>query len=224
MIFSLFYIALCFWVIDIICYFLYPIEEEFECWCNIGKKHIIAHSSKDKDIWENEELSNKGLTKNYWINKNNRCKDLFQCSKCFYVSNSFIPFIKQNENIALKVSDSQTTNDSLKVSDSQATNDNAIAINIISEEGYFPIPCYPDDLFKDVLNKFFKDSPQYNLDNCYFIGHGQILKANLTISKNNIKNGENIQLNLNNIDNNDDNKNDFNEDDNDYKAYHDKSD
>jgi hypothetical protein len=46
------------------------------------------------------------------------------------------------------------------------------------------------------------------------------LQPNLTISKNNIKNGENIQLHLINIDNN----KDFNEDDNDYKAYHDMSD
>jgi len=50
------------------------------------------------------------------------------------------------------------------------------------------------------------------------------LQSNLTFSKNNIKNGENIQLNLNHIDNNDDNNNDFNEDDNDYKAYYDKND
>ena len=218
LIFVLFYIALCFWVIDTIYCFLYPEEDEVQCWCNIGKDHIIAYCSKDKNIWENEKIPNKGLTERYWINKKNNFKDLFQCSKCFYNPNSFLPFIKKDEDNTLKVSDSQT----IKVSDTKATN--AIAINIIFNEGYFPIPCYPDDLFKDVLNKFFKVCPQYNLDNCYFLGSGQRLQSNLTISKNNIKNGENIQLHLINIDNNNDNNKDFNEVDNDYKAYHDMTD
>ena len=46
------------------------------------------------------------------------------------------------------------------------------------------------------------------------------MQPNLTISKNKIKNGENIQLVLINNDNN----NDFNGDDNDYIAYNDMSD
>ena len=219
----LFYIVLCFWVIDIICYFCCQEKEEEVHWCNIGNEHIMVYCSKYKNIWEQEEISNKGLTKKFWVNKKNSYKDLFQCSKCFYNPNSFFPFIKKNENDSLKVSDTETNN--------------AIAINIISNDSIFPILCYPDDLFKNVLNKFFKDSPQYNLDNCYFLGHAQILQPNLTISKNGIKNGENIQLILNNNDynngnnndfdendNNNSNNNDFDEDDIDYQAYNDMSD
>ena len=68
-------------------------------------------------------------------------------------------------------------------------------------------------------------------------GHGTILQPKLTISNNGIKNGENIQLILNNNDYNNGNNNDFDENDNnngnnnnfdeddiDYQAYNDMSD
>ena len=151
-------------------------------------------------------------------------KNLFQCSKCFYNPNTFIPFIKNKE----KVLDTKNINDSLKVSNTKNTKTtNPIVINIFSnDEGYFPILCYPDDLFKNVLNEFFKDYPQYNLDNCYFLGHAERMQPNLTISENGIKNKENIQLKLKDNDNDDVYQNyfdSFDEDnnDNDYQAYND---
>ena len=82
-------------MIDIIYYFLCQEKKEVEYWCNIGNKYIIIHYSKEINILEKEEISNKGLTKWFWINKKKNYIDLFQCLKCFYNPNSFIPFIKK---------------------------------------------------------------------------------------------------------------------------------
>ena len=206
--FFLFYIVLCFWVIDIIIYFLCPYRKKDHYHCQIRDDVKDICCSEVKDIWEEEKISNKGLTKDFWINKKNSYKDLFKCSKCFYNPDSFFPFIKKNNYDTLKVSNTETNK--------------AIAINIISTEGQFPVVCYSDELFKDILKKFFKDFPKYNINNCYFLGHSEILKPNLTISKNYIKNGDNIQCHLLNDEESNDNYHD--EDYNDYRAYSDASD
>ena len=52
---------------------------------------------------ETRKISNDELTKEFWINKNKDFNNLFKCSKCFYKTNSFLPFIKKNENVNLKV-------------------------------------------------------------------------------------------------------------------------
>ena len=108
LVFFLIYFALCLWVIDIIynlCY--HKIEECYDY--NDGNYNKFVYCSKDENIWEKEKISNKRFTKDFWINNKNEYKNLFKCKKCFYNPNSFLPFIKKNENANLKVLDTETT-------------------------------------------------------------------------------------------------------------------
>ena len=193
---------------DIICYFC-CLEDGYFYLASGCEESIKV--SKNEDIWTKGNIPNKGLTKGYWTNKKYNFKKLFICSKCFYNPDSFFPFMKKDEK------DETDKTEFLKVSDTTTTN--AIAINIISNEGTLPIVCYPSDLFKNILNnKVFKEFPKYNLSNCIFLANGQAIDPNISISKNNIKDGDNIQLQL--FTNDEDDEIDH-EDGNFYKAYQD---
>ena len=226
--FYLLYIILFFWVVDIICYFCcseegcgyYYLANEFE---------NLVYVSKCEDIWTKENIPNKGLTKGYWTNKKNNFKKFFKCSKCFYNPDSFFPFMKKDKEDKKDKKDKEDKKDKkdetdkmdkmelLKVSDTVTTN--AIAINIISNEGTLPIVCYPSDLFKIILNnRVFKEFPKYNLSNSIFLANGQPVDPNISISKNNIKDGDNILIQL--VTNDDDDEIDY-EEGNFYKAYQD---
>ena len=205
---NILYYIFFFWLVDIICYFC-CLEDGYFYLASGCEESIKV--SKNEDIWTKGNIPNKGLTKGYWTNKKNNFKKLFICSKCFYNPDSFFPFMKKDEK------DETDKTEFLKVSDTTTTN--AIAINIISNEGTLPIVCYPSDLFKNILNnKVFKEFPKYNLSNCIFLANGQAIDPNISISKNNIKDGDNILIQL--VTNDDDDEIDY-EEGNFYKAYQD---
>ena len=226
--FILLYIILFFWLVDIICYFC-CLEDLYYYLDNKSEVDIPIYASKYEDVWTKENIPNKGLTKGYWTNKKNKFKKLFICSKCFYNPDSFFPFMKKDKEDKKDKKDKEDKKDKkdetdkmdkmelLKVSDTVTTN--AIAINIISNEGTLPIVCYPSDLFKNILNnRVFKEFPKYNLSNSIFLANGQPVDPNISISKNNIKDGDNILIQL--LTNDDDDEIDY-EEGNFYKAYQD---
>ena len=111
----------------------------------------------------------------------------------------------ENNSINLSISKSKTLdrnsimghiNKNIKIKNKNdiSINTNIIAVNIttMDEQIHYPIPCYPDDLFSSVINKFYEQYPKYKNKECYFLGNGQILEPNLSVSKNGIKNGVSI--------------------------------
>ena len=103
------------------------------------KTIYLSICSTIKKIWEKENpnITNQGLTENFWVN--NSPEILFMCSQCYYNPNTFLNFIEDGNAISVNISEN-------------------IAINITTMDNqiHCPIPCNPNDSFKIIIGKFYK--------------------------------------------------------------------
>lgn len=152
----------------------------------------LSICSTIKNIWKtvDSDITNLKATEKFWTNDNN--KSLFRCSKCYYKTNTFIDFIKKGNDISENISE----NISIYISENIAIN-----ISTMDNQIHCPIPCNPNDLFKIVIDKFYKLYPDYKNIKCLFLSNGRKLDPNLSLSENGVKNGVNILLKINDNEN-----------------------
>ena len=113
----------------------------------------------------------------------------FICEKCKYESNTFVPFLDFDI-----VKKKKTLNDS-GIDINQDTNENSIAINILEPfGGNEAISCKKNDLFSDVLIKFYERAKNYKDEECFYLANGGIIDKDKTIEENGLNDGDKIQL------------------------------
>ena len=113
----------------------------------------------------------------------------FICEKCKYESNTFVPFLDFDI-----VKKKKTLNDS-RIDINQDTNENSIAINILEPfGGNEAISCKKNDLFSDVLIKFYERANKYKDEECFYLANGGIIDKDKTIEENGLNDGDKIQL------------------------------
>ena len=191
----IFYISI-FWIIDLIRFLINSCKNEnfscknnccckYEFHLNAGKGEQIiylSNSSTIKEIIANSKIKNLEATEQFWTEGYN--KSLFMCSQCYYNPNTFIDFIKNDNYISVNISKNF-----------------AINITTMNNKINCPITCNPNDLFKIVIDKFYKLYPDYQNKECIFLASGQKLDPNLSLSKNGVINGVNIILKINDDEN-----------------------
>ena len=113
----------------------------------------------------------------------------FICEKCKYESNTFVPFLDFDI-----VKKKKTLNDS-GIDINQDTNENSIAINILEPfGGNEAISCKKNDLFSDVLIKFYERAKNYKDEECFYLANGGIIDKYKTIEQNGLNDGDKVQL------------------------------
>ena len=113
----------------------------------------------------------------------------FICEKCKYESNTFVPFLDFDI-----VKKKKTLNDS-GIDINQDTNENSIAINILEPfGGNEAISCKKNDLFSDVLIKFYERANKYKDEECFYLANGGVIDKDKTIEENGLNDGDKIQL------------------------------
>ena len=191
----IFYISI-FWIIDLIRFLINSCKNEniscknncckgYEYHLNAVKGEQIIYlsiCSTIKEITANSKITNLEATEQFWTEGNN--KSLFMCSQCYYNPNTFIDFIKNDNGISINISENF-----------------AINITTMNNKINCPISCNPNDLFKTVIDKFYKLYPDYQNKECIFLASGQKLEPNLSLSKNGVINGVNIILKINDDEN-----------------------
>ena len=115
----------------------------------------------------------------------------FICEKCKYESNTFVPFLDFDIVKKKKTLD----NSGITIDINQNTNENSIAINILEPfGGNEAISCKKNDLFSDVLIKFYERANKYKDEECFYLANGGIIDKDKTIEENGLNDGDKIQL------------------------------
>jgi len=161
----LFYVLIFFWV-DIIYY----------CCC-YRKTLRIYKPSKSKSIFlkYNDIVYDIKDVYNLWKYKEGNTETEyvswfkpFICKNCKYKSNTFIPFLDFD---IVDIADKKKSlgNSGIAIDVNQVTNENNIAINILEPlGGNEAISCKKNDLFSDVLVKFYERAKNFKDKQCFF--------------------------------------------------------
>jgi len=192
----LFYIFIFFWF-DII-YYLCCYKKEFIIYIPSESKYIFLHYNDpaynikdDYNLWKYEV----GYTETEYVSWFNP----FICENCKYKSNTFIPFL-DFDNVDIADKKKSLGKSGIAIDVNQDTNENNIAINILEPlGGNEAISCKKNDLFSDVLVKFYERAKKYKDEQCFFLANGGVIKKDKTIEENGLKDGDKIQLHIKEI-------------------------
>ena len=141
------------------------------------------YSDNDYDLWKKQQ-GNTEAEYASWFKP-------FICEKCKYESNTFVPFLDFDIVEKKKTLD----NSGITIDINQNTNENSIAINILEPfGGNEAISCKKNDLFSDVLIKFYERANKYKDEECFYLANGGIIDKDKTIEQNGLNDGDKVQL------------------------------
>jgi uncharacterized ubiquitin-like protein YukD len=85
-----------------------------------------------------------------------------------------------------------------KVKELTDREEKTIAVVFISLDKrlHFPMSCKISDIFEKLEEKLYLEYPDLRNKNIFFIAKGNIVKKNLKLEENNIKNGDHILINF----------------------------
>ena len=156
-----------------------PGKSEYEYSRFWGSKY--ESSDNGYDLWKKQQ-GNTEAEYASWFKP-------FICEKCKYESNTFVPFLDFDI-----VEKKKTLNDS-GIDINQVTNENSIAINILEPfGGNEAISCKKNDLFSDVLIRFYERAKNYKDEECFYLANGGIIDKDKTIEENGLNDGDKVQL------------------------------
>ena len=139
------------------------------------------YSNNGYDLWKKQQ-GNTEAEYASWFKP-------FICEKCKYESNTFVPFLD------FDIVKKKKTLDNSGIDINQDTNENSIAINILEPfGGNEAISCKKNDLFSDVLIKFYERANKYKDEECFYLANGGVIDKDKTIEENGINDGDKIQL------------------------------
>ena len=161
-----------------------------ECGFSVGWSCKYESSDNGYDLWKKQQ----GNTEVEYTVSYPRT---FICEKCKYESYTFVPFLVPFLDFDI-VEKKKILNDSgIKIDINQDTNENSIAINILEPfGGNEAISCKKNDLFSDVLIKFYKRANKYKDEKCFYLANGGVINKDKTIEENGINDGDKIQLHI----------------------------
>ena len=214
----------------VMCYYILVAEIYFfsAFWCDLiryiySKKKRITYNYlglnqrnqiniiTKNDCDENEDIfkcCDNGLPE---VTINNRAEGYFICNVCNFISNDFMVFIhnfnelmnnNNNNDITTVTVGQMITNQS---GQNMINTQPDLELNkckvILNCDGYnYKFTCKPSDKFSVVVNKFYNKCPNYINKDCYFmVDFTRKIEENKTLIENNINNNQiiNVLYNVN---------------------------
>ena len=124
---------------------------------------------------------------------NKEKKKLFKCLKCSWSSDTFLDFMDQITNSEVDIDTTITPINSLEQGEIIA-----VHFTTANQKINYAIPCSNSDKFTHVVQKLYKEYPNYKNKDCFFLCNGRVLDLNMSMEQNKIKTGNTIIVNMTN--------------------------
>ena len=117
---------------------------------------------------------------------NKEKKKLFKCLKCSWSSDTFLDFMDQITNSEVDIDTTITPINNLEQGEIIA-----VHFTTANQKINYAIPCSYSDKFSYVVQKLYKEYPNYKNKDCFFLCNGRVLDLNMSMEQNKIKTGNN---------------------------------
>lgn len=121
---------------------------------------------------------------------NKEKKKLFKCLKCSWGSETFLDFMDQ-------ITNSEVDTTITPINSLEQGEIIAVHFTTANQKINYAIPCSYSDKFSSVVQKLYKEYPNYKNKDCFFLCNGRVfLDLNMSMEQNKIKTGNTIIVNM----------------------------
>ena len=120
---------------------------------------------------------------------NKEKKKLFKCLKCSWSSGTFLDFMDQ-------ITNSEVDTTLTPINSIEQGEIIAVHFTTANQKINYAIPCSYSDKFSSVVQKLYKEYPNYKNKDCFFLCNGRVLDLNMSMEQNKIKTGNTIIVNM----------------------------